>query len=136
MFMCKRLYFLIATFVLMVSAAVAQVTTSGMSGKITANNEVVIGAAVEAIHTPSGTRYVGVTNSKGMYLVAHEPFESKEAAIRKESDIFSDFINVEIAMKRQNVADTDQGVEIRESIRQLEDLLRAYEEGILVEKGV
>ncbi|MBQ5826004.1 MAG: carboxypeptidase regulatory-like domain-containing protein, partial [Bacteroidaceae bacterium] len=67
--MCKRLYFLIATFVLMVSAAVAQVTTSGMSGKITANNEVVIGAAVEAIHTPSGTRYVGVTNSKGMYYI-------------------------------------------------------------------
>ena len=67
--MCKRLYFLIATFVLMVSAAVAQVTTSGMSGKITANNEVVVGAAVEAIHTPSGTRYVGVTNAKGMFYI-------------------------------------------------------------------
>ena len=38
--------------------------------------------------------------------------------------------------KKQNVADTDQGVEIKESIRQLENLLRAYEEGILVEKGV
>lgn len=80
--------------------------------------------------------YTLVANSHGMYLVAHEPFESKEAAIRNESDIFSDFINVEIAMKRLNVADTDQGVEIKESIRQLESLLRAYEEGILVEKGV
>ena len=80
--------------------------------------------------------YTLVANSHGMYLVAHEPFESKEAAIRNESDIFSDFINVEIAMKRLNVADTDQGVEIRESIRQLEDLLHAYEDGILVEKGV
>ena len=80
--------------------------------------------------------YTLVANSHGMYLVAHEPFESKEAAIRNESDIFSDFFDVEIAMKRLNVADTDQGVEIRESIRQLEDLLRAYEEGILVEKGV
>ena len=80
--------------------------------------------------------YTLVANSHGMYLVAHEPFESKEAAIRNESDIFSDFINVEVVMKRLNVADTDQGVEIRESIRQLEDLLRAYEDGILVEKGV
>ena len=80
--------------------------------------------------------YTLVINSYGMHLVAHEPFESKETAIRKESDIFSNYITVELTPKRQNVADTDQGVEIRESIRQLEDLLRAYEDGILVEKGV
>ena len=65
--MYKRLYLLIAAFMLMVSSAVAQVTTSGMSGKVKANGEDVIGATVEAIHTPSGTRYVGVTNTKGMF---------------------------------------------------------------------
>lgn len=32
--------------------------------------------------------YTLVANSHGMTLVAHEPFESAEAAIRKESDIF------------------------------------------------
>ena len=80
--------------------------------------------------------YTLVYNSHGMYLVAHELFESTEAAIRKESDIFSDAILVETAPKRINVADTDKGDEIRESIRQLEDLLLAYQNGILVEKGV
>ena len=75
-------------------------------------------------------------NSHGMYLVAHEPFESTEAAIRNESDIFSDSILVETAQKRINVADTDKGEEIRESIKQLEDLLQAYQNGILVEKDI
>jgi fructose-1,6-bisphosphatase-3 len=80
--------------------------------------------------------YTLVANSHGMYLVAHEPFESAESAIRNESDIFSDSIIVETASKRLSVADTDIGVELRESIRQLEDLLEAYQNGVLIEKGV
>ena len=40
--------------------------------------------------------YTLVANSYGMRLVSHEPFESTEAAIRKESDIFSDSIVVEV----------------------------------------
>lgn len=79
--------------------------------------------------------YTLVANSHGMRLVSHEPFESAEAAILKESDIFSDSIVVETAANRLRVADTDIGVEIRESIKQLESLLEAYREGILVEKS-
>ena len=79
--------------------------------------------------------YTLVANSYGMRLVSHEPFESTEAAIRKESDIFSDSIVVETALRRQCVADTDIGVELKESIHQLEELLDAYREGILVEKN-
>lgn len=79
--------------------------------------------------------YTLVANSYGMRLVSHEPFESTEAAIRKESDIFSDSIVVETAMRRQCVADTDIGVELKESIHQLEELLDAYREGVLVEKN-
>ena len=56
--------------------------------------------------------YTLVANSYGMRLVSHEPFESTEAAIRKESDIFSDSIVVETALRRQCVADTDIGVEL------------------------
>ena len=56
--MQKRLYFLIATLMLMVSSVVAQVTTSGLSGRVSADGEDVIGATVEAVHTPSGTKYV------------------------------------------------------------------------------
>lgn len=57
-----------------------------------------------------------MANSHGMTLVAHEPFESAEAAIRKESDIFSDSIIVETAPRRIRVADTDIGAELKESI--------------------
>ncbi len=79
--------------------------------------------------------YTLVANSYGMRLVSHEPFESTEAAIRKESDIFSDSIVVETALRRQCVADTDIGAELKESIHQLEELLDAYREGVLVEKN-
>ena len=79
--------------------------------------------------------YTLVANSYGMRLVSHEPFESTEAAIRKESDVFSDSIVVETALRRQCVADTDIGVELKESIHQLEELLDAYREGVLVEKN-
>ena len=80
--------------------------------------------------------YTLVVNSYGMRLVSHEPFESADLAIRTESDIFSDSIIVETALRRQRVADTDIGDELRESIHQLEELLEAYREGIIVEKDV
>ena len=80
--------------------------------------------------------YTLVANSHGMRLVSHEPFESTEAAIRKESDIFSDSIVVETVLQRLCVADTDIGTELKESIYQLEELLLAYRNGDLIEKSV
>ena len=80
--------------------------------------------------------YTLVANSHGMRLVAHELFESAESAIRNESDIFSDSIIVETAQNRICVSETDIGIELRTSIKQLEDLLKAYHDGIIVEKGV
>ncbi len=75
-----------------------------------------------------------MANSHGMRLVAHEPFESTEAAILHESDIFSDSTVVETAPIRIRVADTDVGAELRESIKQLELLLQAYRDGTIIEK--
>lgn len=80
--------------------------------------------------------YTLVSNSHGMRLVAHEAFESAEIAIEKETDIISDYTAVEKYTIRKRVADTDIGAEIKQSIMQLEDLLEAYREGILVEKTV
>ncbi|MCR4689910.1 MAG: fructose-1,6-bisphosphatase [Lachnospiraceae bacterium] len=79
--------------------------------------------------------YTLVVNSHGMRLVSHEPFESTDDAILKESDIFSDSVIVETAAERQCVADTDVGITLRENIALLEKLLDAYREGILVEKN-
>ena len=78
--------------------------------------------------------YTLVCNSRGMRLVAHEPFESTEAAILKESDIFSDSIVVENFSRRKMVADTDTGKEIQENIFYLEELLEAYREGTIMEE--
>lgn len=80
--------------------------------------------------------YTLVYNSHGMRLVAHEPFESAEAAIKNETDIFSDSVIIETSSMRRRVADTDIGAEIRDSIFELEELLRAYREGVLVEKSM
>ena len=75
-----------------------------------------------------------MANSHGMHLVAHEPFESAEAAIKKETDIFSDSVIVETTMKRLLVADTDTGKELESLIMELKELLKAYEEGLIVER--
>lgn len=77
--------------------------------------------------------YTLVCNSRGMRLVAHEPFESTEAAIKNESDIFSDSIIVENFHVRKRVYDTDTGREIQENIYYLEQLLEAYHEGTIME---
>lgn len=53
----------------MVSTAMAQITTSSVSGKITANGEDVIGATIKIVHQPSGTVYRAVTNMDGRYSI-------------------------------------------------------------------
>jgi len=98
---------------------------------------IIDGGFSKAYHDKTGIAgYTLVANSHGMCLVSHDLFESKESAIRNESDIFSDSIVVETAPHRIRVADTDIGSELRASIEQLENLLKAYHDGIIVEKGV
>ena len=70
--MQKRILFLIAAVMVMISSAMAQMTTSGVSGKVTMNDadgEEVIGASVMAVHVPSGTRYHAITNAKGAFAI-------------------------------------------------------------------
>ncbi len=78
--------------------------------------------------------YTLVANSHGMRLVAHEPFESMESAVLRESDIYSDSTVIEVAPTRIRVSDTDIGRELKDQIKQLELLLQAYRDGIIVEK--
>ncbi|MBQ2209101.1 MAG: TonB-dependent receptor [Prevotella sp.] len=49
----------------------AQVTTSALSGKVTMEDtqEEVIGATIQAIHEPSGTKYAAVTNTSGRFTI-------------------------------------------------------------------
>ena len=78
--------------------------------------------------------YTLVYNSHGMFLAAHEPFVSIDDAIRRETDIHSESIVVEEAKSRRLVADTDVGTDLKERIRELENLLQAYRSGTIIEK--
>ena len=68
--MRKKLCFLMAM-MLLCTAAMAQVTTSSMSGKVTMKDsgEEVIGATVQVVHEPSGTRYNAVSNMDGRFSI-------------------------------------------------------------------
>ncbi len=78
--------------------------------------------------------YTLIYNSYGLRLVAHDPFESTEKAIRNESDIHSDAVLVKRVEKRCMVGDTDNGMKIKEKIEDLQQLLSAYRSGIIIEK--
>lgn len=67
--MQKKLFSLVAMLMLFVFSAEAQVTTSGINGKVTANGEDVIGATITAIYMPTGMTYRGVTNADGQYSI-------------------------------------------------------------------
>jgi len=53
------------------TTAMAQITTSSMSGKVTmqGSGEEVIGATVQVVHEPSGTRYNAVSNVDGRFSI-------------------------------------------------------------------
>lgn len=78
--------------------------------------------------------YTLIYNSHGLVLAAHEPFESKEAAIESESDIHSTSTIVKQVAERKMVRDTDDGKVLAETIKDLEKLLEAYRSGRIAEK--
>ena len=68
--MRRKLFFtaVLLTFVLTISA---QITNSALSGKVTMQDtkEEVIGATVQAVHDPSGTKYAAITNVDGRFNI-------------------------------------------------------------------
>lgn len=78
--------------------------------------------------------YTLIYNSWGMILAAHEPFTSTSDAISKESDILSDRILVKRTTQRKTVGETDTGMKLKERIAELEELLEAYRNGLLIER--
>ena len=78
--------------------------------------------------------YTLVSNSYGLKLVAHEPFVSRTIAIREETDIHSDTIVINKVTKRKCVMDTDNGKALQEKVADLEQLLWAYQKGLITER--
>ena len=69
--------------------------------------------------------YTLIYNSYGLRLSAHEPFSSKEEAVRKCSDIHSNVTIFEHTKRRLTVADTDKGRELSGKIDDLKALLES-----------
>ncbi len=77
--------------------------------------------------------YTLIFNSYGLTLTAHDPFESAEDAVKNEVDIVSRREAVELCDKRILVGDTDVGKRMKGRIRDLRELISAYQEGALPE---
>lgn len=67
----KRIFFIFCVFILTgVNMLSAQITTSALSGRVSdAQKNVLPGATIIAIHTPSGTRYGVTSNADGYYNI-------------------------------------------------------------------
>ena len=97
---------------------------------------VIDGGFSRAYHNTTGIAgYTLVFHSRGFDLVQHEPFTSKEEAVRTGADIKSSTQLVEMTQRRARVYDTDKGSELRQQVTDLERLLRAYRKGIIRERG-
>jgi len=104
--MQKRLFLLVVTLLTLSLTAVAQVTTSGINGIVTANNEEVIGATVTAKHLPSGSVYRAVTNVNGRYTItgmrSGGPYEVEVSYIGYQTKKFTD---IQLSLGQNSVLD-------------------------------
>ncbi len=67
----KKFYALVIS-LFVALGAMAQVTTSSMTGKVTdESGAALVGATVVAVHVPSGTQYAAVVDNNGIYRLAN-----------------------------------------------------------------
>ena len=104
--MQKRLFLLVVTLLTLSLSAVAQVTTSGINGIVTANNDEVIGATITAKHVPSGAIYRAVTNVNGRYTItgmrSGGPYEVEVSYIGYQTKKFTE---IQLALGQNTVID-------------------------------
>ena len=74
-----------------------------------------------------------MSNSRGLLLAAHQPFESTQKAVSEELDIDTETEIIHTHPFRLRVRDTDRGRVIQEQIDELQALLNAYREGLIHE---
>jgi fructose-1,6-bisphosphatase-3 len=77
--------------------------------------------------------YTLISNSRGLLLAAHQPFESTQKAVSEELDIDTETEIIHTHSFRLRVRDTDRGRLIQEQIDGLQALLNAYREGLINE---
>ncbi|MBQ0122397.1 MAG: TonB-dependent receptor [Bacteroidales bacterium] len=113
--------FALAALGLFVSFAMnAQITNSAMSGKITDAAGAVPGAAVIAVHTPSGSQYYAVTNAEGLYSIQGMrpggPYEVTVQMLGYKTTIYKDITLQLGEVFNQNVALTEASEQLDEVV--------------------
>jgi hypothetical protein len=118
----SRQFILAIAFMLSVTIAVGQVTTSGMNGKITGSNgESLPGATVVAIHTPSGSQFGTTTDTDGNYRIPNMsvggPYKVTVSYVGFESYVNNEVYlnlgqNFRLSTKLSEKAATISGVEV------------------------
>lgn len=79
--------------------------------------------------------YTLISNSRGLLLAEHKPFESAQKAILDEVDLDSRTEIIATYPRRMRVMDTDKGEEIKGRIEALQALLDAYRAGLIKESN-
>ena len=96
---------------------------------------VIDGGFCKNYHAKTGIAgYTLIFNSHGLRLKAHQPFASKEEAVRENSDIHSSSEIVETEGRRVMVYATDDGEALQNEIAELCKLLDLYRGGVLTPK--
>jgi hypothetical protein len=104
--MQKRLFTLMVALLMFSVGAIAQVTTSGITGLVQADNEEVIGATVTAKDTRSGAVYRAVTNIEGVYTITGMrvggPYELEVSYIGYQTSLIPD---IQLSLGQNTVVD-------------------------------
>ncbi len=114
----KKLF--LALTVLIAATLNAQVTTSGISGKIVSGGDPILGATIVATHTSSGTVYGAVSNADGRFNIVGMrvggPYEIKISYIG--------YSNVVISNVNLQLGETyPVNVNLKEDTKELQDLV-------------
>lgn len=78
--------------------------------------------------------YSLIFNSYGLLLASHTPFESSQRALEDGMSMKTQTEILERKQVRIRVKDTDEGREIQQKIDRLQELLRAFQSGLIKER--
>lgn len=101
-----------------------------------ANGQLIVidGGLAKAYQKETGIAgYTLISNSYGLLLAEHRPFESVEKAVREEVDMESRTESIATYPRRMLVKDTDKGKAIERRISDLQQLLEAFRAGLIKE---
>jgi len=98
---------------------------------------VIDGGFAKAYQSVTGIAgYTLIYNSRGLVLASHEPFSSIQEAVEEERDIISSTTFLGQNSMRKMVSSTDVGKELETRIKDLEELVKAYNNGTIKESTI